>query len=489
MRSVVVFVLGDVGRSPRMMYHAESFANDGFETYIVGYHGSKPTPALLSTPHVQFFYLHQLPQFFSRLPFMIVTPIKIIHQVLAVFITLLFTVPNTPEFIIAQNPPSIPTLMVMWVISYVRPTKVIIDWHNLGYTILALKLGETHLMVRLAKLIEKYFGRIAYAHLFVTNAMQDFLVTRWNLRGLKIVLHDRPPSHFHRCSPSETHELFCRLDPNLTSCSSLRSFLPEFEVPYSTPFTMGVPTAPSIWSLRDGTPSSVHFPTLRAERTALLVSSTSWTADEDFGLLLEALDIYNRVASAKGGEKTLPRILVMITGKGPLKDMYMGKIQRTQHAWDFVRCTSTWLDTADYPLLLGSADIGICLHSSSSALDLPMKIVDMFGCGLPVCALDFACLQELVRPGWNGLIFGSSEELAGHLISLLRGFPRSPTLETLKSAFVKTLESPSPSSAHSFSSSTDVCQGVGSKWEWTSWADNWNEFVQPIVSESHISQQ
>lgn len=40
MRSVVVFVLGDVGRSPRMMYHAESFANNGFETYIVGYRGT-----------------------------------------------------------------------------------------------------------------------------------------------------------------------------------------------------------------------------------------------------------------------------------------------------------------------------------------------------------------------------------------------------------------------------------------------------------------
>ena len=38
-RSVVVFVLGDVGRSPRMMYHAESFASNGFETYIVGYRG------------------------------------------------------------------------------------------------------------------------------------------------------------------------------------------------------------------------------------------------------------------------------------------------------------------------------------------------------------------------------------------------------------------------------------------------------------------
>jgi beta-1,4-mannosyltransferase len=39
MRSVVVLVLGDVGRSPRMMYHAESFARSGFDTFVVGYEG------------------------------------------------------------------------------------------------------------------------------------------------------------------------------------------------------------------------------------------------------------------------------------------------------------------------------------------------------------------------------------------------------------------------------------------------------------------
>jgi beta-1,4-mannosyltransferase len=53
-------------------------------------------------PHVQFFYLAQLPQFFSRLPFMIVAPVKIIHQVLSILITLQFAIPNTSEFIIAQ---------------------------------------------------------------------------------------------------------------------------------------------------------------------------------------------------------------------------------------------------------------------------------------------------------------------------------------------------------------------------------------------------
>jgi beta-1,4-mannosyltransferase len=131
--------------------------------------GSKPTPALLSTPHVKFFYLAQLPHFFLRLPFLILAPVKIIHQALTILITLMFTIPNTPEFIIVQvriarfhigidlftvqkNPPSIPTLVVVWLVSRVRPTKVIIDWHNLGYTILALKLGESHPVVGLAKM-------------------------------------------------------------------------------------------------------------------------------------------------------------------------------------------------------------------------------------------------------------------------------------------------------------------------------------------------
>jgi hypothetical protein len=60
-------------------------------------------------------------------------------------------------------------------------------------------------------------------------------------------------------------------------------------------------------------------------------------------------------------------------------------------------------------------------------------------------------------------------------------------LETLKSAFVRVLDS--PSSVHSFGSSADIGQDIGSKWEWTSWADNWDESIRPIVLGHIISQQ
>uniref|UniRef100_A0A2K5SDW8 ALG1 chitobiosyldiphosphodolichol beta-mannosyltransferase n=1 Tax=Cebus imitator TaxID=2715852 RepID=A0A2K5SDW8_CEBIM len=103
-------------------------------------------------------------------------------------------------------------------------------------------------------------------------------------------------------------------------------------------------------------------------RPALLVSSTSWTEFEQL-----TLDGHN-----------LPSLVCVITG---------------------------------------SADLGVCLHTSSSGLDLPMKVVDMFGCCLPVCAVNFKCLHELVKHDENGLIFENSEELAAQLQMLFSNFP------------------------------------------------------------------
>ena len=50
----------------------------------------------------------------------------------------------------------------------------------------------------------------------------------------------------------------------------------------------------------------------------ILVTSTSFTPDEDIGVLLNALKQYETESVV--GDDSLPRILCIITGKGPMKD-------------------------------------------------------------------------------------------------------------------------------------------------------------------------
>ncbi|KZT58496.1 glycosyltransferase family 33 protein [Calocera cornea HHB12733] len=506
-RSVAIVVLGDVGRSPRMMYHAESFAGMGWETFLVGYRGSKLIPSLLEAPHVREIYLREPPAFISKLPrlaFLLWAPYKILFQVYTVLQTLLGELPYPPEFILVQNPPSIPTLALVQLCCWLHGSKLIVDWHNLGYTILGLRLGKSNPVVWVAKMcvdvllvshrdsgkqegdwaarrFEMTFGRKAYAHLFVTHAMQEVLVKDWKLEGIKAVLHDRPPAHFHPSETTEIHDLFTRLD--LTSAGV--DFFPPYRAPLSTPLTQ-------LKDSSDLSPSAAvsplfgnTLPRLRPDRPALVVSSTSWTPDEDFALLLNAMAFYEKRARAandppstrgisaaskaagagKGGKgEKLPKILVIVTGKGPLRDKFMEDIEECQKLWRWVRCVPMWLEAADYPVLLGSADVGVSLHTSSSALDLPMKIVDMFGCGLPVCALGFDCLDELVKEGENGLIFRNALELAAQLEALLKGFPQARELKKLREGL-------------EHQSSAKAKDGE----RWNTWGEEWDRVVKPIV--------
>lgn len=197
---------------------------------------------------------------------------------------------------------------------------------------------------------------------------------------------------------------------------------------------------------------------LNQNRPALIVSSTSWTPDEDFNILLEAALMYDRRVAAilneddstpedvlsreycEGKQFLYPRLLFVITGKGPEKQKYEEKLRKLK--LKRVAFRTTWLSAEDYPLLLGSADLGVCLHTSSSGLDLPMKVVDMFGCGLPVCAVSYSCIKELVKVEKNGLLFSSSSELADELMMLFKGFPdECDALKLLKKGVQETRSS------------------------------------------------
>jgi beta-1,4-mannosyltransferase len=121
LRSVAIVVLGDIGRSPRMMYHAQSFAENDFVTDIIGYGGipilapdqhthgshlyhlgSKPIPALERLPRVQLRYLSELPKMLQALPFVALAPIKIVHQIVCILFVLLVQIAKSPEFIVVQ---------------------------------------------------------------------------------------------------------------------------------------------------------------------------------------------------------------------------------------------------------------------------------------------------------------------------------------------------------------------------------------------------
>ena len=63
-----------------------------------------------------------------------------------------------------------------------------------------------------------------------------------------------------------------------------------------------------------------------------------------------------------------------------------------------------------------------------------MKVADLFGAGVPVCALDYgACLAERVRHGDNGLLFSTACQLADVLFDLFETFPADQSsLERLR---------------------------------------------------------
>ena len=88
-----------------------------------------------------------------------------------------------------------------------------------------------------------------------------------------------------------------------------------------------------------------------------------------------------------------------------------------------------WLEPADYPTLVGMADLGLCLHQSSSGLDLPMKLADLRGAGVPAAVYDYApVLGEVMTAGQEGVTFRDPGDLATLLVSIASGSPSPDSL-------------------------------------------------------------
>ncbi|XP_074742162.1 chitobiosyldiphosphodolichol beta-mannosyltransferase isoform X2 [Strix uralensis] len=394
---VCVAVLGDLGRSPRMQYHALSLARHGRGVELLGYLQSRPHGDVLRSGRIRLVPVAELrglrvgPKLFQYVIKVIVQTIQLLYTMLKI---------NQPSYILLQNPPGLPSIAVAWVACLFWRSKLIIDWHNYGYTVMSLNHGRNHPLVQIAKWYEKLFGRLSDYNLCVTNAMKEDLWVNCNIKA--VTLYDKPASYFKETPLELQHHLYMKL------AKDYEAFKPRTE-------SVGLNAERSAFTEVDE--KNGHVIKTRG-RPALLISSTSWTDYEQY---------------INEGVK-LPPLVCVITGKGPLKDYYNGLINKLH--FKHIQICTPWLEAEDYPLLLGSADLGVCLHKSSSGLDLPMKVVDMFGCCLPVCAIYFECLHELVKHDENGLIFRDSKELAEQLKMLFLGFP---TLEGKLHNFRKNL--------------------------------------------------
>src|SRR5262249_60393045 len=91
--------------------------------------------------------------------------------------------------VLVQNPPTIPALAVALAVARIRRARLIVDWHNLGWAMLALRLGARHPVVRLVRAVARLLGRGADAHLCVSRALAAEL-ERWGI-ALATVFRDR----------------------------------------------------------------------------------------------------------------------------------------------------------------------------------------------------------------------------------------------------------------------------------------------------------
>ncbi|CAH8678755.1 unnamed protein product [Schistosoma haematobium] len=408
-RTAHVIVLGDLSRSPRILSQAQFLARDGWDVTISGYKTEIINPLnfklkVLGIPMCPNFKALHFPSF-------MVFILKFIFTAVALFCHL--TRHCRSRLILVQNPPAVPTFLILWLFIKITGKNLVIDWHNYGYTLVELNAPRRSLFTRLYYILEvdfasRFMSRMSdrVANICVSKALKYDM----GIKSIEAtVYYDRHAEEFKPTPVDVAHCLFLKLSDQY---SAFRNKLDSCRFTRFTEIT-ALPTN-----------TKNNEPHWRPDRPALVVSSCSWTPDDDFTLAIKALGIYDKAAEKP--DSGLPSIVFAVTGRGPLQSYYAKLIK--EQKWKHVEVIMLWLEWSDYPVFLGCADLGLSIHRSSSGLDLPMKVVDLLGVNVPVLALGYTTLSELMEDNKYGLFFETGEQLADQMCDLLKP-PRNSTVQ------------------------------------------------------------
>jgi beta-1,4-mannosyltransferase len=301
MVNVAVVVMGDIARSPRMLNHARELAANGFAPVLIGYGGREFEPPA----GVRVTALdggRSAPRERSALLFAITAGLRMSR----VFFALLGTLRREkPQAILVQNPPSFPTLLAATLAGKWLRAKVIVDWHNYGYSLLALRPGEVHWLVRLARRYEFGAGRGADAHLCVSAAMRTDLA-RHGIRA--DVLYDRPLAL--RGHNTDRARLVAVCPAGWTADEDMELLLAALGLLCDTPLT--------VYITGEGMKRKELEPELQALRARGVVVDTGFLPESDYWSLIERADLGLSLHRSSSGLDLAMKVVDLFSASAPV---------------------------------------------------------------------------------------------------------------------------------------------------------------------------
>jgi len=175
----------------------------------------------------------------------------------------------------------------------IKWTRLIIDWHNYGFTIMRVN-GRNKFFVALMRFYETKLGKwLGNGHLCVSENMRRDLQNTYRINAS--VLYDKANKRFKLLNLSERHEFYKKFFENAGIDNGHEN----------TKLTM-----------KNLKTNQIEY---KENRPIIIVSSSSYTPDEDFNILVKSLDILDKELKPND-----PNLIVVLTGRGPLRDQFAG---------------------------------------------------------------------------------------------------------------------------------------------------------------------
>jgi beta-1,4-mannosyltransferase len=303
MVKVAVVVMGDIARSARMLNHAHELAANGFAPVLIGYREREFEPPA-GVRVVALDGGRSAPRDGSALRFALTAGLRMSRLFFALLGTLLN---EKPGAILVQNPPSFPTLVAATLAGKWLRARVIVDWHNYGFSLLALRLGDLHWLVRLARWYEFRAGRGAGAHLCVSRAMRIDLL-RYGITAE--VLYDTPLAPRAHTSDASSSRIIAVCPAGWTADEDIELLLAALRLLRDSALT--------VYITGEGMKRKELEPELQALRAQGILIDTGFLPEDDYWSLISRADLGLSLHRSSSGLDLAMKVVDLFSASVPV---------------------------------------------------------------------------------------------------------------------------------------------------------------------------